>query len=249
MRLATGEWPPYVSKDLKHYGVISLIVIEAFQLASNQTIKVEYHFFPWQRGLVLAKQGKYHGASFWGKSAEREQDFYYSNAIFEGPYMIWHLKALSFDWSNVSDLQPYKVGGLIGANYGDAFQQAESEGKLIVERTPTEPPNFMKLLQGRIQLYPLDREVGYSILRKFYQPEQTRKIVYHPTPLINPRYYLLINKKTKKAKDLIATFNSGLDRLRKNGRHEELFNLSRKGYFNLENQRDNTVQKEQITTL
>ncbi|WP_163832669.1 substrate-binding periplasmic protein [Spartinivicinus ruber] len=233
LRLATGEWPPYVSQDLKHYGFISLVVAEAFKLASNDLITVEFQFFPWQRGLMLAKQGKFHGASFWGKSAEREQSFYYSNSLFTAPYVFWHLKSFKFNWQQVDDLKPYKIGGLIGANYGDAFQQAESAGQLIVERTPTEPPNFMKLLQGRIQLYPLDREVGYSILSKLYQPEQARKIVYHPTPLINPSYYLLINKKTKKAKKIITAFNIGLAQLKQSGRYEELFKLSRQGYFNL----------------
>ncbi|MBU2714317.1 hypothetical protein KCG35_25035, partial [Zooshikella sp. WH53] len=30
VRVATGEWPPYISKNLKHYGVVSHVIKEAF---------------------------------------------------------------------------------------------------------------------------------------------------------------------------------------------------------------------------
>ncbi len=39
IRLTNGEWIPFLSEDLKHYGVISRIVKEAFAL---EGMKVEY---------------------------------------------------------------------------------------------------------------------------------------------------------------------------------------------------------------
>ncbi|WP_163832877.1 hypothetical protein [Spartinivicinus ruber] len=30
IRIATGEWPPYISKNLKHFGVVSHVISQAF---------------------------------------------------------------------------------------------------------------------------------------------------------------------------------------------------------------------------
>lgn len=69
IRLTNGEWPPYLSKDLKHYGVASRIVTEAFDL---EGIKVEYGFFPWERALELAKHGDWDGSLVWFHTPKRE---------------------------------------------------------------------------------------------------------------------------------------------------------------------------------
>ena len=44
--LANGEWAPYLSENLKHYGYISRIVKEAFE---EEGYEVEYVFLPWKR--------------------------------------------------------------------------------------------------------------------------------------------------------------------------------------------------------
>lgn len=42
VRLATGEWPPFISKRLKHHGVVMRIIKESFAV---EGITVEYQFF------------------------------------------------------------------------------------------------------------------------------------------------------------------------------------------------------------
>ena len=42
--ITNGEWDPLFSKNLKHYGVTSHIVTEAFAL---EGYKVKYSFYPW----------------------------------------------------------------------------------------------------------------------------------------------------------------------------------------------------------
>ncbi len=65
IRITNGEWPPSFSKDLKHGGVTSHVVPEAFAL---EGIKVEYGWFPWKRGLIMAKEGKWDAAIGWRKT-------------------------------------------------------------------------------------------------------------------------------------------------------------------------------------
>ena len=38
IRIAIGEWPPYTSKELKHYGVVSRIVAETFALEGVKVV-------------------------------------------------------------------------------------------------------------------------------------------------------------------------------------------------------------------
>ena len=52
IRITNGEWPPYMSKKLKHYGLASRITTEAF---ASQGVKVEYGFFPWARSKLLVE--------------------------------------------------------------------------------------------------------------------------------------------------------------------------------------------------
>ncbi|MBF0233705.1 MAG: hypothetical protein HQK65_11810 [Desulfamplus sp.] len=59
IRLTNGEWPPYLHKELKYYGVASRIVTEAFAL---EGITVEYDFFPWGRAYEYAKSGEWNGS-------------------------------------------------------------------------------------------------------------------------------------------------------------------------------------------
>ena len=53
VRLAVGEWEPYVSQNLPQKGLIARIITEAFAL---EGVKVELGFFPWARAKALAKQ-------------------------------------------------------------------------------------------------------------------------------------------------------------------------------------------------
>ncbi len=58
IRLTNGEWQPYLSKDVPHFGIASHIVTEAFALVG---VEVEYGFFPWARSMKLAKVGRWDG--------------------------------------------------------------------------------------------------------------------------------------------------------------------------------------------
>jgi len=62
IRLSNGEFLPYLSEDLKYYGVLSRIVSEAFAL---EDIEVKYWFFPWGRAIAVAENGAWDGSLGW----------------------------------------------------------------------------------------------------------------------------------------------------------------------------------------
>lgn len=224
VRITNGEWPPYLSKDLKGYGIASRIVTEAFAL---EGIKVEYGFFPWKRAFYLAEKGEWDGAAVWLRSPERERDFYLSDPIVKSSYVFFHLKSFGFNWKNIDDLRGLKIGATIGYDYGEKFEKAEKDGIINVVRVPSDEQNLMKLLHGRIDIFPLDMEVGYTMLYKMYKPETISMITNHSLPLRADPLHLLLTKKNGKNAKLMELFNKGLKKLGEKGEIDKFFEEAR----------------------
>jgi len=83
--IAIGEWPPFISENLKHYGVVPRIVTEAFALGN---VKVDYGFFPWKRAMEYANEGDWDGSAVWGYTSERGKTLLYSDPVRTEKYQI-----------------------------------------------------------------------------------------------------------------------------------------------------------------
>jgi polar amino acid transport system substrate-binding protein len=228
IRLATGEWAPFISKDLKHGGVVLQVITEAFALVD---VKVEYGFFPWARAKQIAQDGRWDGTAIWGVSLEREEYFYYSDLVMSSPYVFFHLKSYPFDWDTWEDIAGIPMGGLIATNYGKDFKRLEAAGKMKVEWVPHDLQNFKKLLSGRIKVVPLELDVGYHIINANFTPEEASLFTHHPKPDVNAFYHLLLTKKNKDNIKMLFLFNKGLRQLRASGAYDKYFDDSRKGKY------------------
>lgn len=228
IRLTNGEWPPFVSKDLEHGGVISRIVKEAFALKG---IQVEYGFFPWKRAFKLAREGNWDGSVVWLYTEERARAFIYSDAVASNQGVFFHLKRRDFDWRTVDDLKDKVIGAVMGYSNGPLLDRAEKAGKVTIERVTTEPINFKKLLAQRIDLFTSDLEVGHSVLNKHFQPDQIRQITYHPKPHYNQSVHLILCKKKARAQYWLECFNKGLKELKQSGRYDQYYQESHIGNY------------------
>lgn len=226
IRLSSGEWPPYTSENLPHSGLASRIVTEAFALKG---ITVEYGYFPWARSLKLAQDGEWDGSLIWHKSPDREQDFYFSEPVVTGQNVFFHLKSHNFDWKEMKDLAGQHIGATIDYDYGEAFAQAEKAGQITVERVSSDEQNFRKLLAGRIDIFPLDLDVGLAMLRQNFTPEEVAQITYHPLPIESYPYSLILSKKVPRNAELIVLFNAGLKELIDSGKMQQFIDESRQG--------------------
>lgn len=230
IRLATGEWPPYYSKDLKHNGLALRIITEAFAL---EGIKVEFEFYPWARGLLSAERGTVDGAATWTATEEREKLFYASDPVFEGEWVFFHLKSFPFNWETYDDLKGIDIGGTLEYDYGDDFKNAEAAKKIVVQRVPKDEQNFDKILFGRIKIFPQFLDVGYYQLQELYKPEDAHLFTHHPKPLKVVPSNLLLSKKLEKNKRLIVLFNRGLRQLKETGKYDQYILESRRGEYRI----------------
>ncbi len=220
VHLTNGEWAPYFSEQLPHYGIGSRIVTEAFSL---EGITVEYTFFPWKRGLINAQNGKYDGAVGWQMNPDRQKYFYASDTVWEAPWVFFHLKTLPFAWKTFKDLKGYRIGGTLEYMYTEEFLEAERAGVITVERVAKDELNFRKLITGRIDLFPQLLDVGYYQIKTLFGPETAQRITHDPRPLGTHAEQLLLGKRNDRNKHLMEIFNRGLRRLKESGVYEQYF--------------------------
>lgn len=221
--LANGEWAPYLSKSLKHYGYMSHIVTEAF---AEEGYEVKYVFLPWKRGFEDAKKGKYDGSLIWGYNEERAASFHYSDTVAELGSSLFHQKDKAIQWSVPADLKNYHIGGVIGYAYG--IEDLEKAGTVKIDRIGNADSNYKKLAGGRLDIVLEDTEVGYETLAKLGLKE---KITAHPKTLQARKYSVIISKKSPRAQKLLDAFNAGLKKLIADGRYEQYLQASRRGEY------------------
>lgn len=215
LRLTNGEWPPYLGEQLPHHGVASRIVSEAFAL---EGIAVQWEFHPWARSLQLAQSGRRAGSAVWLYSKEREQQFFISDPVIDSGYYLFHRKNYAFDWQTIDHLRGIRIGGTRSYDYGEAFQQAEAEGRIQVGRSTSDELNFRQLLAGRIDLFPMDKVVGFDMLHQHFSAAERAQLSFHPKPLRSDSLHLLLARNVAGNEALIARFNRGLAHLRDSGK-------------------------------
>ncbi|MCP3922324.1 MAG: amino acid ABC transporter substrate-binding protein [Desulfobacterales bacterium] len=215
IKLTNGEWPPYMSKKMKHFGFASHVVEKSF---ANEGVKVKWGFYPWNRSLILAKTGKWDGSVVWTKNKERQKIFYYSNAkVLYLKDVFFHRKDYPFKWNTFKDLKGLKVGATLGYSYGPEFTKAEKSGLIKTQRVKNDILNFRKLIKGRIDIFGITLNVGYAILKKDFNPLQAAQITNNTKPYRTTSYHLIINNKSAKNKKLIMLFDKGYKKLESSG--------------------------------
>lgn len=230
IRLSNGEWPPYTSKNLKHYGVFSHIVTEAFAI---EGIKVIYDFYPWSRSYILAKHGDFEGSLTWAPTEERIKDFYFTDPVTYNKKVFFHLKTFPFEWESIDDLKKLYIGATAKYTYGDDFDTAAKNNSINVQYVPRDIQNIHKLISGRIDIFPMEIEVGYSLIHTEFPPETAALITNHPKPVMQTPICVVISRKidANYAQELIKLFNRGLKKLKNSGKYEQYIMNSRKGKY------------------
>lgn len=223
IRLANGDWAPYMAENLKNRGVISHVVEEAFAL---EGIRVEYTFLPWKRGFEEAKEGRLDGSIIWSYTEERAQDFDYSDPVIDLKTVLFIKNDSPLEWNTSDDLARFSIGGVIGYSYG--LEELEKAGKVNITRIASPENNFKKLASGRLDAVAEDREVGWELANKIGIAD---KVKTHPKPLKSRSYHLIMSKRFANGKTYLEAFNRGLKKLKDSGRFDQMMKASQEGKY------------------
>ncbi|WP_405118809.1 substrate-binding periplasmic protein [Pseudomonas leptonychotis] len=228
LKISVGDWPPYLSSDLKHNGVIAHLISD---LLADEGYRVTFQFLPWPRAYSAAAAGRFDASAVWMHKTEREADFLFSAPLLNEEFVFFLLKSLPFDWKTFDDLTGMKLGGGLKYSYGPDFDAFLAESKVRMERVSSDQQNFEKLLKERVVLYPQEMNVGYAALRSHFSPEDQAKITHHPKPLLVNLSYLMLPKSLEGSPALLDRFNKRLQRYRDSGRYQRYFEDLQQGKY------------------
>ena len=214
VRITNGEWPPFTSPQLPHGGPFSRIVLEAFEL---EGVRIEFGFFPWKRAYEYARSGTWDGSVGWAKAPRHMDDFFMSIPIISVDKVLIHLKSTHFDWESIADLKRWRVGAVAGYSYGDDWDSAVENGALQVETTTLDEQNIKKLLQKRVDVVAIERDVARHLIQTRFPPHVADEIAYHPRMLQRTPISLALSRQLPNAPELLERFHRGLERLKKSG--------------------------------
>ena len=162
LKVATGEWPPYVSSALSDFGCIASMVTQALAL---QGYTVEYTFLPWSRGYARAKQGHYDANVYWYRNKQREKDFWLSkNNLSLERLGIYYLKGHVATGESYAEFKGKKIVFNPGFTYPDELLGKINQYDIEVLEARTEPPNLEWMIKGRADATVFSEKVAGSYL-------------------------------------------------------------------------------------
>jgi len=226
--IAVGEWPPYISQDQKHDGVISHIITDIFQEIG---IEASIHFLPWSRAYDDAAKGRFSATAVWMHKPEREDDFIYSDILLTEKFVFFHKKSLEFNWNSIKDLKKFTLGGVNASSYGPLLDKALIDGELVMGRVTHPRQNFKMLLHNRIDVFPFEINVGNAVLKEHLTSDEQNKITSHPKPYLNNSSFLLFPRTLRNSKNLSIRFNKQLEKMKADGRYDLYFEHLKQGLY------------------
>lgn len=217
LRIATGELPPYASAARPDQGLSLHIVRQAF---AKVGVQVEYVFLPWTRAHVEALDGKWDATAAWGRNVERDKGFLISDNVLTEQWQILYRSDRSFAWNSLQDLKGLRIGTVADYTYTPEFWRMVKDGSLQADVAPDDVSNLNKLLAGRVDVVPQDRNVACDLLGAKFTGEQPHRVRAHPK-LFVPDFttHLMMSEKRPESARRMQAFNRGLKALRQSGEY------------------------------
>lgn len=75
-----------------------------------------------------------------------------------------------------------------------------------------------QLLAGCIDLFPVDKVVGFDLLYQKFSAAERQRLSFHGKPLRSDSLHLLLSREVAGNAELMQRFNRGLNQLRDSGR-------------------------------
>ena len=218
VNIATGNFPPYTGSELKEGGYVLQLVTAAFKATGY---KVKYHYLPWQRGYKDSSKGLYDATAFYVCTDERKKLFTCSLSPVSRDRFIFfrNTSAKKTKWNKISDLRNVTIGLTLGYFYHKDFLKLSEvkERNIELSSVKSDVQNMKKLAFGKIDLFPMDKNVGLYLLRERLSEAQRSKITYDDQVIFNKTAHILFPKKSKNSSKYRDAFDRGMSIISNNG--------------------------------
>lgn len=183
----------------------------------GHTVRVD--FLPWKRGYLFAKKGLYAGTFPYINSANRQQDFFYSDPIYTGTVRIFVKRDSTLQYRSEEDLKGLKICLPLGYGVSQAISPLV-HGEDIEQIAPETMESCFKLIAyGRADFVAINEtEAAIAI----HRADCVGKVKALDRIVDEFSYCFIVSRVFPDGKHLVQDFNRALARLRANGRIEEI---------------------------
>jgi len=180
-----------------------------------------FKLLPWKRAIAASAEGKGGIVSF-TLNAERAKNYDFSEPTYQNKVRLMVLKENSFTFNTLADLNGLVVGFPLGSSFGDAFDTAVADKKIIAETDTNQVSRLKKLLLGRIDVAIL----GSSSFQKVVVTDplllaNKDRFKTLPNPLLEDWLYLAFAKQMQ-MKPALERFNKSLSALKKSKEYDAI---------------------------
>ncbi|GLS91250.1 hypothetical protein GCM10007916_23190 [Psychromonas marina] len=205
IKLATGEFPPFVGNELNNKGLATEIITRVFDEMGDQ---VDISFRPWKRGYAETLAGKFMGTFPYSKNSEREKTLYFSNVIYELEEHFFAKKSKSISYQKETDLTNLRICKPIGYNlFG--LKELEDKGLISIASPINMTLCFKMLSSNRVDLVMTNKIAGWRYIEDLFI--DTNEFTMLENSFVKIGHYLIIPKSNVAARETINKFNNALN--------------------------------------
>jgi polar amino acid transport system substrate-binding protein len=212
VQLTSLDWPPYSSKTLSEQGASVAVAKAAFKAMGYE---LQVSFYPWSRAIALAKDSSSQYAGYFPDyfSEEQAKDFIYSEPMGSSPLGFAERKDKSINWSSLSDLKPYTIGIVQDYINTTEFDAMVADKSLKTSVTTSDTKNLLKLVNGRLDLAVIDKNVmNYLLKMEKALSSKASSAQFNQTLLENKKLFICF-KKNIQGEKLAKIYNEGLKKI------------------------------------
>lgn len=227
VKLATGEYAPYVGEHIPNNGISSMVV-----KAVMKEMKQEYSlgFMPWKRVILELDNGSITGSYPWNLNKERFKKYYFSMPINEYRMIVFSRKGDYFP------TEKSLTGKVLCMPAG--WDQATTNELVVRNRLQiVSPANaescFNMLARKRVDVIFMNHLVGKSIVEKIFG--KNSPLISNERPYLHKvvELHFIVSKKNPNGKKIIEDFNRGLGKIKSNGVYDSILStISNYGPYN-----------------
>ena len=193
VRMIAFDYPPFfMEQDDVLTGIAVDVSREVF---ARLGLDMETRLYPLKRGLSHLEHGDYDGVAVLIKTDERSRYLVYSRPVLIVRGLIWSSAArgrpVNFD--RLRDLADYTVGVTRGYSYGQEFDDLLET--MDVDAANSDYLNYVKLMDGRIDIFPGNEIVARGLFRK--HPELRGKFVHSERSFIEWPLCMALSKESE----------------------------------------------------
>ena len=213
IRLLGFEYAPFY--QIHEANLEGIAVDLALELFPRLELQPELAIFPLKRALDMLREGQADGTMILIRTAEREKYLLFTEPVMTVRGLIWYLAdrdtgAVRFD--TLEDLKRDRIGVTRGYSYGAEFDELLKS--MNVDVANTDYSSYLKLTQGRIDIFPGNEIVAEGLFKK--HPELRGKLAHSDKSFIEWDLCIAISRKSEYA-PLLPEINAALQALKREG--------------------------------